>query len=296
MRFIRHAGKKPIVALADGFAASAAYWIGSAADKMYITSDTTAVGSIGVVATHFDYSKAEAQRGITVTEIAAGKYKRIASEHAPLSEEGRTSIQDQVDHVYGVFVDAVARNRGVSSQTVLDKMAEGKLFLGKQAISAGLVDGMSSLEKLVAQLGATTAQITTVAISQSVPTKSARQLLAEDAERVRKQPHSSQQQTITAPKEEAKVETAMQHPADAGLIREAQGLQSECAGYGIPLNASDALSHLLAERAAKKGASMTSQQIARAAQIEQARLRTRGVFVSTGEAVQRVMQEYKQTA
>jgi len=47
-------------------------------------------------------------------------------------------------------------------------MAEGKLFLGKQAISAGLVDGMSSLEKLVAQLGANeAAQITTVAISQS---------------------------------------------------------------------------------------------------------------------------------
>lgn len=79
-------------------------------------------------------------------------------------------------------------------------------------------------------------------------------------------------------------------PTDTALIREAQALQSECATFGIPLTASDALSHLLAVRAATKGTSMTSAQLARAAQIEQARLRTRGVFVSTSEALQRVMQ------
>ncbi|HXE90481.1 MAG TPA: signal peptide peptidase SppA [Terriglobales bacterium] len=145
-------GKKPIAALADGMMASAAYWIGSAADKVYITGDTTAVGSIGVVATHVDYSKAEERRGIKVTEITAGKYKRIASEHAPLTEVGRASIQEQVDHVYRVFVDAVARNRKTDSETVLGDMAEGRLFLGKHAIAAGLVDGVSTLDALVDQL------------------------------------------------------------------------------------------------------------------------------------------------
>lgn len=81
-------------------------------------------------------------------------------------------------------------------------------------------------------------------------------------------------------------------PTDTALIREAQALQSECAGYGIRLNASDALRHLLA----KKGASMTSAQIALGAQIEQGRLRTCGVFVSTSEALERVMQQNKPTA
>jgi signal peptide peptidase SppA len=145
-------GKKPIVTLVDGLAASAGYWLGSAADKVYITGDTAMVGSIGVVMTHTDYSQAEKARGVNVTEITAGKYKRIASEHAPLSQEGRASIQDMVDHIYSVFVDAVAQSRGVSADTVHEKMADGRVFLGKQAIDAGLVDGVSSMDALIADL------------------------------------------------------------------------------------------------------------------------------------------------
>jgi signal peptide peptidase SppA len=147
-------GKKPIVAIADGMAASAAYWIGSAADKFFISGDTTLTGSIGVVAQHTDISTAEEKRGIKVTEITAGKYKRIASEHAPLTDEGRASIQERVDHLYSVFVDNVARNRGVSSDLVASDMADGKLFVGKQAIKAGLVDGVSTPEAAIASLAA----------------------------------------------------------------------------------------------------------------------------------------------
>ena len=146
--------RKPVVALADGMMASAGYWVGSAAEKVYITSDTTQVGSIGVVATHRDYSGAEAAQGIKTTEITAGKYKRIASSFEPLTAEGRQSIQDSVDHVYSVFVEDVAQNRGTDVETVLEKMADGRIFQGKQAITAGLVDGVSSLDKLIAELSA----------------------------------------------------------------------------------------------------------------------------------------------
>jgi signal peptide peptidase SppA len=145
-------GKKPIIAVADGVAASAAYWIGSAADSMYTSGDTTAVGAIGVVARHTDYSQREKSEGIKVTEITAGKYKRIASEHEPLSVEGRASIQEQVDHIYSIFVDSVARHRGVDPQTVADGMGNGKLFLGKQALKVGLVDGVLTQAALVARL------------------------------------------------------------------------------------------------------------------------------------------------
>jgi signal peptide peptidase SppA len=174
VRAIRDARKKPIVAVADGMMASAAYWIGSAASKVYITGDTTAVGSIGIVATHTDYSKAEEQRGIKVTEITAGKYKRIASQHEPLSEEGRADIQSQVDHIYSVFVDAVAANRGVDAQTVLDKMADGRVFLGKNSIKAGLVDRVDTLASVVARLqknapAKTTVAPKTTAASATVP-------------------------------------------------------------------------------------------------------------------------------
>ena len=143
---------KPIVTLASGTMASAAYWIGSAANAAYITDSTTIVGSIGVVATHTDISKAQAAAGVKTTEIFAGQYKRIASNYAPLSKEGRQTMQDQVDYTYSLFVGAVAKNRGVSTDVVLQDMADGRIFIGQQAIDAGLVDGVSTLAALVQQL------------------------------------------------------------------------------------------------------------------------------------------------
>ena len=142
-------GQKPIVAYSDGMIASAAYWIGSAADRIYISGDTVTVGSIGVVASHIDYSRYEEKIGIKTTEIYAGKYKRIASQYQPLSEEGRQTIQDQVDFLYTVFVNEVAKQRSVSAGKVLENMADGKIFIGNQAISAGLVDDMATLDRLI---------------------------------------------------------------------------------------------------------------------------------------------------
>ena len=143
---------KPVVALASGTMASAAYWVGSAAQAVYVTDGTTLVGSIGVVATHRDMSGAEAQQGVKTTEVYAGQYKRIASAYEPLTKAGRQSIQDQVDYTYSLFVSAVAQHRGISEETVLKDMADGRVFMGQQAIDAGLVDGVSTLGALVAQL------------------------------------------------------------------------------------------------------------------------------------------------
>lgn len=153
IRQVREDGKR-VVALADGAMASGAYWTGSAAEKVFIADTITHVGSIGVVATHRDLSQARAQTGVKFTEIVAGKYKRIASENAPLTEEGRESMQAMVDYLYSVFVADVAAHRGVGVEKVLADMADGRVFIGQQAIAAGLVDGVSTLEQLVAQLNA----------------------------------------------------------------------------------------------------------------------------------------------
>ena len=150
---IRKVGqRKTVIALADGKMASAGVWAGSAASKIYIADITTEVGSIGVAAQHIDTSGADAQDGIKRTDIYAGKYKRIASNTGPLSEAGLKSLQDQVDYTYSLFVQAVAANRGVSVDTVLENMADGRMFIGEQAISAGLVDGVSTLGELIDQL------------------------------------------------------------------------------------------------------------------------------------------------
>ena len=145
-------GRKRMVSYAESLMGSAAYWIGSAADEIVMSGDTTQVGSIGVVATHIDVSKAEERIGVKTTEIVAGKYKRIASQYAPLSEEGKATIQDIVDHVYSIFVRDVAINRGMSEEKVLNDMADGRIFLGQKAINAGLVDRMETLDQTVGRL------------------------------------------------------------------------------------------------------------------------------------------------
>ncbi len=144
--------QKPIAAFVDGTMASAAYWIGSAASQVYIGSSTDVVGSIGILTQHIDTAIAEHQRGVKITDITAGKYKAIASQHAPLTADGRNNIQDQLDQVYGVFIDDVARNRGVQPKTVLSKMADGRVFVGDQAIAAGLVDGKMTLPQLIQKM------------------------------------------------------------------------------------------------------------------------------------------------
>jgi len=144
---------KPIVAFVDGLAASASYAIASAAERVFISGPAAIAGSIGVVATHVDVSSFEKSTGIKTTEITAGRFKRSASQFEPLSKEGRADIQAQVDFLYTVFVEKVALYRGVSVETVLEDMADGRLFIGQQAIDANLVDGFSTLDALVEQLG-----------------------------------------------------------------------------------------------------------------------------------------------
>ncbi len=150
-------GQKPIIAYTDGTMTSAAYWIASAADEIYISGDTVMSGSIGVVATHIDQSRLDEAMGEKWTEITAGRYKRIASSHKPLTSEGALYIQDQVDYLYSAFVNVVARNRGVEPQEALS-MADGKVFIGKQAIEVGLVDGVEAFSDLINSAGVTAQQ------------------------------------------------------------------------------------------------------------------------------------------
>ena len=152
---IRAAGEqKPIMAFADGTMASAAYWIGSAAHQIVASSSTTQIGSIGVVTSHTDISGAEAAKGIKTTEISAGKYKRLASRHAPLSKEGEALLQDQVDQLYSIFVDAIAENRATTSERVLTDMADGRVFLADEARTRGMVDYIASLDATIQNMAA----------------------------------------------------------------------------------------------------------------------------------------------
>lgn len=144
-------GKKPVTAVADGMMCSAAYWIGSAAEKIYIADSTTMVGSIGCVLEHVDTSAADMQQGYRSTKIKAGKYKQMGASGDPLGAAEKDHLQAMVDANYKIFLSAVARNRGEDVDTVQSEMADGRVFLGQEAIDAGLVDGVSTLDQCLAQ-------------------------------------------------------------------------------------------------------------------------------------------------
>jgi signal peptide peptidase SppA len=143
------ADAKPTVSVADGVMASAAYWAASGANAIYASGQTDMIGSIGVVATH-TYDPRSSTR--QVTEIVAGRYKRIASGERPLTPEGEAYIQAQVDEIYRVFVETVADARGVPVEDVLAYMADGRVFVGRQAQAVGLVDGFAAAEEVAGWL------------------------------------------------------------------------------------------------------------------------------------------------
>jgi len=142
---------KPIVASANSLAASAAYWIGSAADEFVVTPSGT-VGSIGVLAAHEDRSEAAAKEGRRITYVTAGKYKAEGNPHEPLTDEARAEVQRMVDHAYGVLVESIARNRGVSAQTVRESYGEGRVMEARRALAAGMVDRIESFDETLARL------------------------------------------------------------------------------------------------------------------------------------------------
>lgn len=144
--------EKPIVAWANGLIASAAYWIGSAASQLYISSDTTTVGHIGTIRRHMDISRKDDMEGVKRTFLHAGKYKAVGADNKPLSDDDGAILQAELDYVYTIFVEAVSKHRGVDVQVVLDDMAEARIFTGQQAIDAGLVDGVATIDELIAAM------------------------------------------------------------------------------------------------------------------------------------------------
>jgi signal peptide peptidase SppA len=141
---------KPVAAYTGGMMASAAYWIGASAGEI-AASATADVGSIGVIATHMSLAKMLENEGVDATVIRAGKYKALASPYEPLSEEAKSQIQGQLDTLYELFVDHVAQSRNMSAGQARS-VAEGREYIGKQALDAGLIDKIAGLDDYVNEL------------------------------------------------------------------------------------------------------------------------------------------------
>jgi signal peptide peptidase SppA len=144
---------KPVYAFTDGMMASAAYWLGSSAREVY-NSRTALVGSIGVITTHMEASKAMKDQGLGVTVMRAGEFKALANPYEPLTTVGKEQVQAQLDSAYAVFIGHVADSRGVSVAAADSTMGQGREFMGADAVTAGLTDGVISFDKLHAKIQA----------------------------------------------------------------------------------------------------------------------------------------------
>ncbi|WP_265034265.1 S49 family peptidase [Wolbachia endosymbiont (group B) of Phalera bucephala] len=138
-------GKKRIIAIANDDAYSAAYAIASSAEKVFV-SRTSGVGSIGVIASHIDQSGFDEKQGIKYTTVFAGSRKNDLNPHEPITSESLENLKSEVNRLYGMLVELIARNRNLSVEAI--KSTEAGLYFGEKAVEIGLADGITILSSI----------------------------------------------------------------------------------------------------------------------------------------------------
>lgn len=138
---------KPVVALVNDMACSAAYAIAAQADAILVSA-TSMVGSIGVVWVHFDHSEALAAQGVKPTILHKGARKKDGNPLEALSSEAAASIDAELEAFYAVFIDVVAESRQQLNDAALRAM-EARTFTGRAAIDNGLADAMGGIEEAI---------------------------------------------------------------------------------------------------------------------------------------------------
>jgi signal peptide peptidase SppA len=142
---------KPLVAVANNDAFSAAYLLASAAQRIYV-SRTSGVGSVGVIVSHLDVSGNDEKMGYHYTIVSAGARKADFNPHAPLSEEAKSVLEGEIARTYGLLVNTVARNRGLPEAAV--RGTEAGLFFGSDALNVKFADRLGTRQDALAELRA----------------------------------------------------------------------------------------------------------------------------------------------
>lgn len=143
--------RKPVIAVANSLAASAAYWIGSQASEFVLTPGGE-VGSIGVLAVHTDASRAYEAAGVTNTVLRAGRFKGEGNRFEPLGDPGREALQRRIDESYRRFVADVGAGRGVPVDVVRERFGQGRVVAAAAALTLGMVDRVATFEQILSEL------------------------------------------------------------------------------------------------------------------------------------------------
>ncbi|MCC6860060.1 MAG: S49 family peptidase [Bryobacterales bacterium] len=140
---------KLVWASVDDWALSAGYLLASAADRIWVTR-TGGVGSVGIIAMHLDHSGWDAANGLRYTTIFAGDRKNDFNPHEPLSDGARAVLTAEVERLYGMFVDAVARRRSLSAAAV--RSTEAGIFYGADSVAQGFADRVGTFREALAAM------------------------------------------------------------------------------------------------------------------------------------------------
>ncbi len=143
--------EKSVVVSMDALAASGGYYIAVAADKIFANPGTM-TGSIGVIMEVPNVEGLMEKVGLRTEVIKSGQHKDLASMFRTMTDADRAVLQGVLDDVHGQFIDAVAEGRGMPTDQVRE-LADGRVFTGRQAHEAGLVDVLGTLEDAVAEAG-----------------------------------------------------------------------------------------------------------------------------------------------
>lgn len=139
---------KNVVAFTGEMAGSAAYWLGSQANRFYM-SKSAKVGSIGVYLARIDVTRAMEIAGEKLELFKAGEFKAMGIPGKPLSDVERELLQASVDKIYKQFVSYVQNKR----PTVPKSAMQGQVFDAEDAVKYGLVDGqIDDIDALIAYL------------------------------------------------------------------------------------------------------------------------------------------------
>lgn len=139
---------KPVIAVANTLAASAAYWLGSQAYRLYATPSAM-VGGIGVYAVHEDHSQALEREGVRLTFVSAGPRKLDGHPARPMDDETLARWQAKVDGVYEQFLADVSVGRGVPIETVREQFGQGDTLLAGEAEAVRMIDGVRTLRSVL---------------------------------------------------------------------------------------------------------------------------------------------------
>lgn len=246
-------GVKPTKAYVSDLACSAGYELASSAGEIVIARSAV-VGSIGVVMTFLDTSERDAKQGVRRFEILSSQSPNKRPD--PQTDAGRAQVQQMLDDLAQVFIEDVARNRGVSVETVLADFGQGGVMVGARAVAAGLADRVGSFEGLLAEMAEeATASLRGIPAAGGISTLSEEPTMATGDKTT---PAADTQPANPTPLTTAVVEK--DHPAIATELRQAGATAERERILGIEELAPEGSDELVAK--AKADASCTVEKFA----------------------------------